>query len=463
MRYPDLSENPLLSKLKKLAPFGELWMPPAVSNGPLAFSYGTAFLNKEILEVLGQLAQSSSVTERAKKLMAGEIVNLSENRPALHHRTRSQDRGFYGEQQQRIAEFSRKVHSQQHYKKIVQIGIGGSELGPCALYYALGNQKRWLQAEIISNFDANLDEFDLETTLFIVVSKSGTTPETLSLWNRLGRGKQAIAVTGKGSPMDAPDQFLDIFYIDDAIGGRFSATSAVGGCLISLAYGPDVFEELLQGAAELDKFATRTDPLQNISLLSALICIWQRNILGLSARAVIPYCSALNRLPGHLQQLECESNGKRVNQYGQPIAYGTAPVIFGEPGTNAQHSFFQMFHQGTDITPIQFIGIKGATDLNANLAAQIVALAAGHPDPDPNKHFPGRRPSTLIMADSISPRSVGALLAFFENQVMFEGFLWNVNSFDQEGVQLGKRLARDVLNKKGNTELQHYWNLAAEV
>jgi glucose-6-phosphate isomerase len=194
--------------------------------------------------------------------------------------------------------------------------------------------------------------------------------------------------------------------------------------------------------------------------MDALIGLYERNVLGYPSTAIIPYSQALSRFPAHLQQADMESNGKQVNRDGEPVAYPTGPVIFGEPGTNGQHSFFQLLHQGTDIVPLQFIGFKrGQTSfdvdvegsssqskLKANLAAQIVAFAKGKKDSVPNKNFPGGRPSSLIWGESLTPEALGALLAHYENKIMFQGFLWNLNSFDQEGVQLGKLLTKQVLS-----------------
>jgi glucose-6-phosphate isomerase len=304
----------------------------------------------------------------------------------------------------------------------------------------------------------------------VLVSKSGTTQETLAneLFVKdklqkagLDSSKHIVAVTSETSPLARNPSYLDSFYIDDYIGGRYSSTSAVGGCVLSLAFGPDVFKEFLSGAAEADKMALEPNILKNAALLDALIGVWERNFLNYPYTAVLPYSQALSRFPAHLQQLDMESNGKRVNRDGQPVSYNTGPVVFGEPGTNGQHSFYQLLHQGTNIIPLQFIGFtesqKGddvsvggsvsQTKLNANLAAQIVAFAKGqHNDANPNKNFPGGRPSSLIYGKKLSPAALGCLLAHYENKVMFQGFVWNVNSFDQEGVQLGKILTKKVLS-----------------
>ena len=229
----------------------------------------------------------------------------------------------------------------------------------------------------------------------------------------------------------------------------------------------------LEGAAEADAIAKNTDIKKNPAMLDALIGVYERNVLGYPTTAVLPYSQALSRFPAHLQQLDMESNGKSVNRYGEPVNYVTGPVIFGEPGTNGQHSFYQLLHQGTDIVPLQFVGFKanqmgsdvviqGSTSqqkLCANVAAQIMAFACGKDDENANKYFPGGRPSSIIIGEQLTPQAVGALLAHFENKVMFQGFAWNLNSFDQEGVQLGKVLAKKVLAHDTDGALKVYSDL----
>jgi glucose-6-phosphate isomerase len=324
--------------------------------------------------------------------------------------------------------------------------------------------------------DANLvlSRVKAETTLFVLVSKSGTTQETLAnetfVRERLKKlgldpAKHMIAVTSETSPLAKNPSYLASFYIDDFIGGRYSSTSAVGGAILSLAFGPEVFAAILKGAAEEDKLALERDIRKNPSLLDALIGLYERNVQGFPSTAILPYSQALSRFPAHLQQLDMESNGKQVNREGKALSYATGPAIFGEPGTNGQHSFFQLLHQGTDIIPLQFIAFKDAqckddvvidgstsqTKLKANVSAQIVAFAKGKSDANPNKSFPGGRPSSLIWGQSLTPEALGALLAHYENKVMFQGLAWNLNSFDQEGVQLGKVLTKQVL-KKGDMD-----------
>ena len=289
----------------------------------------------------------------------------------------------------------------------------------------------------------------------------------------LDPSKHMLAVTSATSPLANNPAYLDSFYMDDFIGGRYSSSSCVGGAILSLAFGPEIFDRIMAGAAAEDALAKNPDIKKNPALLDALIGVYERNFLGYGITAVLPYSQALIRFPAHLQQLDMESNGKSVNRFGEPVDYVTGPVIFGEPGTNGQHSFYQLLHQGTDIVPIQFLGFKnnqmendviieGSTSqqkLSANVAAQIMAFACGKDDENPNKYFAGGRPSSIIVGDKVTPESLGAILAHFENKVMFQGFAWNINSFDQEGVQLGKLLAKKVLAKNTDGALTSYSEL----
>jgi len=344
-----------------------------------------------------------------------------------------------------------------------------------------------MDAKFISNVDpddasAVLSQVDVAKTIFVLVSKSGTTLETLTneafVKNALKEAgldasKHMIAVTSETSPLAGNPDYLDSFYMDDYIGGRYSSSSAVGGAILSLAFGPEIFDRFLQGAAEADAAAKETDITKNAAMLDALIGVYERNVLGCDTTAVLPYSQALARFPAHLQQLDMESNGKSVNRFGEPVNYVTGPIIFGEPGTNGQHSFYQLLHQGKTIVPLQFVGFKenqmendvvieGSTSqqkLKANVAAQIMAFACGKDDENLNKNFEGGRPSSIIVGDKLTPESLGALLAHFENKVMFQGFVWNVNSFDQEGVQLGKLLAKKVLAGDTDGALKGYADL----
>ena len=476
----------------------------------LTYNYAAKQVDDQVLEGLEKLAKEAQLADKFKALYNGEVINTGEKRLVLHHLTRGQlgdavvadgvdKRAFYVEQQEKIAEFANKVHAGEitnaageKFTTVVQIGIGGSDLGPRAMYLALENWAKKnglfkMEAKFISNVDpddaaAVLNSIDVAHSIFILVSKSGTTLETLTnesfvkdaLKNAgLDASKHMIAVTSETSPLAKSEDYLAAFFMDDYIGGRFSSTSSVGGAVLSLAFGPEVFAQFLEGAAEEDKLAASENVLENPAMVDALIGVYERNVLGYPATAVLPYSQALSRFPAHLQQADMESNGKSVNRFGEPVNYPTGPVLFGEPGTNGQHSFYQLLHQGTDIVPLQFVGFKnsqigtdvviqGSTSqqkLCANAAAQIVAFACGKDDENLNKKFDGGRPSSIIIGETLDPKALGALLSHFENKIMFQGFVWNVNSFDQEGVQLGKVLAKKVLAHETDGALKAYSDL----
>ncbi|MCL2379994.1 MAG: glucose-6-phosphate isomerase [Treponema sp.] len=516
MKYTDLDKTAASKRLAEHAAGGRAFdiraalTPQRVKrcDVPLAaglvFNWAAKAVDEHTLDALAALAREQELTAKYRCLLEGEVMNPGEGRKVLHHLLRSPDGkaatgkevnfqgrdvgAFYHGELERLAAFAEKVRSGElcpapgkRYTAFAQIGIGGSDLGPRALSLALenwaaGEGKKALRAEFISNVDPDdaskaASSLPLDETLFILVSKSGTTQETLTnelfIKDKLRKAgldpaKHMAAVTSETSPLARNPGYLDSFYFDDFIGGRYSSCSAVGGLILSLAYGNDVFRDVLAGAAAADRAALEGDILQNAVLLDALIGVWERNFLLYPCTAVLPYSQALSRFPAHLQQLDMESNGKRVNRDGTPLAYPTGPVVFGEPGTNGQHSFYQLLHQGTDIVPLQFIGfresqrkddgvIDGSTSqakLNANLAAQITAFALGKTDGNGNRDFPGGRPSSLIYGERLTPAALGALLAHYENKVMFQGFIWNLNSFDQEGVQLGKVLAGKILAAK---------------
>ena len=476
----------------------------------LTYNYAAKQVDDQVIDALEKLAAEAELSDKFAELYNGAVINTGESRLVLHHLTRGQlgdtvtadgvdKRAFYVEQQQRIADFANKVHSGEitnaageKFTTVVQIGIGGSDLGPRAMYLALENWAKKnntfkMEAKFISNVDpddaaAVLYGIDVAHSIFVLVSKSGTTLETLTNESfvkdalakaGLDASRHMIAVTSETSPLAKSDDYLAAFFMDDYIGGRYSSTSAVGGAVLSLAFGPEVFAAFLDGAAAEDKFSANANVRENPAMLDALIGVYERNILGYPATAVLPYSQALSRFPAHLQQADMESNGKSVNRFGEPVDYVTGPVLFGEPGTNGQHSFYQLLHQGTDIVPLQFIGFKNSqigTDvviqdstsqqkLCANVAAQIVAFACGKADDNRNKNFEGGRPSSIIIGDQLNPQALGALLAHFENKIMFQGFLWNVNSFDQEGVQLGKVLAKRVLAHETDGALKEFSDL----
>ena len=470
-------------------------------SGDLVYNFASKAVDDTVLSTLQKLADEAELTEKYAELYNGAIINTGEKRRVLHQLTRGQlgndvvidgvnKREFYVSQQKKIADFANKVHNGEivnekgeKFTTAVQIGIGGSDLGPRAMYLSLENWAKKngffkMEARFISNVDPDdatgvLNGIDVEHSIFILVSKSGTTLETLTNESfvkdalkkaGLDATKHMIAVTSETSPLAKSSDYLAAFFMDDFIGGRYSSTSSVGGAVLSLAFGPEIFARFLNGAAEEDKLSKNKDIFKNPAMLDALIGVYERNVLDMGTTAVLPYSQALSRFPAHLQQLDMESNGKSVNRDGESISYKTGPVIFGEPGTNGQHSFYQLLHQGTDIIPLQFIGFKNnqtendvvienstsQQKLSANVVAQIMAFACGKDDENRNKYFEGNRPSSVIVGDRLTPEALGAILAHFENKVMFQGFIWNLNSFDQEGVQLGKVLAKKVL--AGNTD-----------
>jgi len=523
MNYINLDKTASWGKLRGLASKGEkfeltanLVMERSIPmGGGLTYNWAAKMVGDEVAKALQELADEQKLIEKYHALLKGEIMNTGEKRKVLHHLLRSgtktatglsvvegdRDLGeFYAAQLGRVYAFADRVRSGElapapgrRYTAFCQIGIGGSDLGPRALSLALANWaaaegKTAYRTEFISNVDpddpsAVLASLPLDRTLFVLVSKSGITQETLTNERfvkeklkaaDLNPARHMVAVTSETSPLAGNPDYLDSFYFDDNIGGRYSSCSPVGGVILSLAYGPEVFRALLAGAAEADRAALESCICKNAALLDACIGVWERNFRGCPCTAVLPYSQALSRFPAHLQQLDMESNGKRVNREGEPVAYPTGPVVFGEPGTNGQHSFFQLLHQGTDIVPLQFVGFRqgqrgddivseGSTSqskLGANLAAQITAFAMGQESENGNRHFPGGRPSSLICGDRLTPEALGALLAHYENKVMFQGFVWNLNSFDQEGVQLGKKLAGKLLSgakgKSGDPVLDAY-------
>ncbi|MEX1013057.1 MAG: glucose-6-phosphate isomerase [Waddliaceae bacterium] len=455
--------------------------------------YATERVNEQILDALKQLATEANAIQWLNRMQAGDVINKiegypSESRTVLHTALRDQFENPRSEtpakeaaalqktELEKLKAFSDSLDQERNWTDLLMIGIGGSYLGPEAAYEALSFlQKKGRRVHFVSNIDPDnlagtLNGLNLANTLVVVVSKSGTTLETLTnetiararfTTAGLNPNDHFIAVTGKKSPMDDPSLYRNVFYLWDFVGGRYSTCSMVGGVPLAFAFGYEAFVELLRGAHEMDQIAANHKVDENLPLLAALFGIWNRNFLGHSTLGVIPYSHPLHRFAAHLQQLDMESNGKQIDRSGHALSSQSGPIVWGEPGTCAQHSFFQLLHQGTTVVPIQFIGFKesqwkqdmkveGTTSqekLLANLFAQAIALAVGKKDSNPNKEFKGNRPSSILLADSLTPRSFGALLSFFENKVAFQGFIWNINSFDQEGVQLGKVLATQLISR----------------
>lgn len=455
--------------------------------------YGTERVTDEVMRTLHELAQKAHVFEKMQAMQSGEVINLiegfpSENRAVLHTATRDffetpntsseaiKSTAQAKKEVDKLKSFMEKIDNENQFTDLVCIGIGGSDLGPRAHYIALQYlQKKGRHVHFISNVDPDdgamvMRGLNLAKTLVIVVSKTGTTLETKSneefiksyfVKAGLHPEKQFISVTSEGSPMDDRKKYLECFYIWDWIGGRYSTTSMVGGVMLSFAFGFNVYWDFLKGANAMDKAALHEDVKSNLPLLGALLSVWNRNFLHYPTLALIPYSQSLSRYSAHIQQVEMESNGKRIDKTGKPVDFATGMIIWGEPGTNAQHSFYQLIHQGTDVIPLEFIGYKEnqygedhlyngttlQTKLLSNLFAQAIALAVGQKNENPNKTFPGNRPSHILLGKQLNPYSLGALLSYYENKIAYEGFIWGINSFDQEGVQLGKVLAQKLIDR----------------
>jgi glucose-6-phosphate isomerase len=451
------------------------------------------------------LARAWQIEAARGRLFAGDPINTSENRPALHMALRARAGADFRADgvpvsaeveasRAAMAEFAGKVRSGalkgaagQPFEAIVHIGIGGSDLGPRLVWEAL----RPLAPQIDLRFAANVDPAELALalagldparTLVVIVSKTFTTLETLAnaesarSWLRAALGEAGdthlVAVSAAPSVARAfgvPE--AQVFGFGEWVGGRYSVWSAVGLSTV-VALGYEVFERLLAGAAAMDAHFLEAPLSANAPVLLALAHIFNRNGLGRPARAVVPYAQRLRLLSAWLQQLEMESNGKRATREGGPVEQATATVVFGDAGTNGQHAFFQLLHQGTDVVPVDFVAVRQAgegdpaaqTKLLANVIAQAEALMVGRPESDvraelagkgltteaiavlaPQRTFPGDRPSSFILLDRLEPEALGALLALYEHKTFVEGVLWDINSFDQWGVELGKTLASRVL------------------
>lgn len=444
-------------------------------------------LTETTLSLLLDLAAERGVAARRDAMAAGAAINETENRAALHMALRAQaEDGFaVGGQPvhdavqavlDRMADFvagvekgTRAGATGKPFTDVVNIGIGGSDQGPRTACRALAPyRRRGLMPRFVSNVDATdltetLNACDPETTLFVVSSKTFTTQETMTnamtarRWLTEALGPAAVAdhfcavTTNDDAARDFGIGDDALFGFWDWVGGRYSVWSAIG-LPLALTAGMDAFRDFLAGARDMDRHFLEMPLAENLPVLLALTGIWNRNFEGAAAHAVLPYDQLLDGLPDYLQQLEMESNGKAVDRDGAPVAQPTAPVVFGQAGTNGQHAFYQLLHQGTDLISADFIAAvepaHPAGDhhdkLLANFLAQPAALALGRkagPGVPPHKAFPGNRPSTTILLDRLDPRSFGMLLALYEHKVFVQGVIWNVNSFDQFGVELGKELA----------------------
>jgi glucose-6-phosphate isomerase len=485
MERPEKHLKHLLADKDRLAKF-------SLKAAGIIYDFSRQRLDDKAMDLLFELAEILKLKQQFISMSSGEKVNTTENRAALHTAARNfSDNPVLVDGKDVMPEirnvrddvkvFATKVHEGQitgstgkPFRHVVVIGIGGSYLGTEFVAQALhpfadkNIEIMFLSNVDIHNFGRIVSQIDPETTLWIVISKSYTTAETIANANQayafitekgLDPAKHFASVTSKGSPGDDPgNPVLSSFHMFDFIGGRYSVTSAVGGVPLSLYVGYERFERFLKGAEDMDFHVQNASVETNIPIVAALVSIWNNNFLGYSTQAIIPYASSLSKLAPHIQQLNMESNGKSVTKDGDPLEEHSGCIIFGEPGTNAQHSFFQLAHQGRPF-PIDFIGIirpyyeqyqnqsKGVSnhqELWSNLVAQPAALALGKEDSEPAKSFPGNRPSSTILLNDISPENIGRLLAFYEAKTVFEAFIWGINPFDQFGVELGKTLATDI-------------------
>lgn len=470
--------------------------------------YSKNRITRETLGLLIQLALESGLEEKIKAMFKGERINKTENRPVLHTALRNVSGDLINvdganvmeeinDVLSRMKQFSEKVRNGEwlgftgkRIRNIVNIGIGGSDLGPVMAYEAL---KFYSDRDINVRFISNIDGTDFaektrdlipNETLFIIASKTFTTQETMT---NAQTAKKWIVDAGGGD--DVSKHFValstnleevkkfgiegeNMFPFWDFVGGRYSLCSAIGLSLMT-AIGFDNFEEMLKGFHSVDIHFKNSELSQNLPVILGLINIWNNNFFGFDTQAIIPYDQYLLRLPAYLQQAVMESNGKSVTENGQKINYQTSPVIWGEPGTNGQHAFFQLMHQGTRIVPADFIGFKESLNpvgdhhnkLMANFFAQTEALAFGKTEAElrtegvsedliPHKLMPGNRPTNSILINKLTPYTLGQLIALYEHSIFVQGVIWGIDSFDQWGVELGKVLAKKILSEihNGNVE-----------
>ncbi|MBT8186528.1 MAG: glucose-6-phosphate isomerase [Croceitalea sp.] len=476
--------------------------------------YSKNRITQETLKLLQHLANDVKLKKAITAYFDGDPINETEQRAVLHTALRAgkEDTVMVDginvvpevyKVKEHIKTFSdaiingtKKGYTNKVFTDVVNIGIGGSDLGPAMVVEALQFYKNQLKTHFVSNVDGDhvheiLKDLNPETTLFVVVSKTFTTQETLSnattikKWFLKHASQKDVALhfaavstnTAKIKEFGIADE--NVFPMWDWVGGRFSLWSAVG-LSIALAVGYEHFDELLKGAREMDIHFKTAEPEQNIPIILALLSIWYNNFFGAETEAIIPYTQYLHRFSAYLQQGIMESNGKSVARNGTNTAYETGTIIWGEPGTNSQHAFFQLIHQGTKLIPVDFIGFKhalhGDTDhhnkLMANFFAQTEALMNGKTKQEveqelastsmsqeeidklvPFKVFEGNKPTNTILIEKLTPKSLGSLIAMYEHKIFVQGVIWNIFSYDQWGVELGKQLAKNILDDIENSEI----------
>ncbi|MEW7289761.1 glucose-6-phosphate isomerase [Aquimarina sp. 2304DJ70-9] len=489
----------------------------SISWNDFYVDYSKNRIDETTKKLLVDLAKEVKLDEAIQQYFGGSIINETEERAVLHsalrapsnHTVTVDGKNVIPEVtavKEKIKRFSDQIisgsltgHTGKAFTDIVNIGIGGSDLGPAMITESLEFYKNHLNVHFISNVDGdhvhqNLKGLDPETTLFVVVSKTFSTQETLSNattarnWFVQHAPKEAVSkhfvavssnipnVTNFGIAED------NIFPLWDWVGGRFSLWSAVG-LSISLSVGYENFETLLEGAHEMDEHFKNTAFEENIPVILGMLSIWYNNFFNAESEAIIPYSQYLHRLPAYLQQGIMESNGKSVDRNGDPVDYQTGTIIWGEPGTNAQHAFFQLIHQGTKLIPAEFIGFKHSLfedqdhqdKLMANFFAQTEALMNGKTEAEvldelksknlseeklkqltPFKIFDGNKPTTTLLIDKLTPKSLGALVSMYEQRIFVQGIVWNIFSYDQWGVELGKQLATKILSEINTTQVSDH-------
>ena len=464
----------------------------SVEAAGLLLDYSKHLIRKATIDKLLALTEFSQLRQAIDALLAGELVNNTEQRAALHYLLRAQSadavptelQPLYAEVTEvkaRMRATAEKVlngqlrgYTGKPFTDIVHIGIGGSDLGPAMVYQALTPyHQAGIRCHFVANICANditevLSDLTADTTLFILASKSFTTLETLQnaktarawllhkLLDEEAIGTHFYAVSSKPELAKAWGiKVENVFPFRDWVGGRYSVWSAIGLSLcIGLGY--DNFNAFLSGAAAMDQHFAEADFSENLPVIMALLGIWYTNFWQRQAHVVVPYDHRLRRLPAYMQQLEMESNGKSATRDNRPIDYDTCPDLWGEAGSNSQHSFFQQLHQGTEFTPVDFLavlksphGLQEHQDwLFANCLAQSRALMLGQTEADPafsqHKFMPGNRPSTTLVMSELTPASLGAVMALYEHKTYTQSVIWQVNAFDQWGVELGKKISKEL-------------------
>jgi glucose-6-phosphate isomerase len=481
----------------------------------LYLDYSKNRITGTTLSLLFDLARASNLADEIQAMFNGEHINRTEDRAVLHVALRNLsnrpifDKGRdvmfdVNRVRENMSRFATRVRSGawtgytgKRIRNIVNIGIGGSDLGAKMACEALRPfAMRSLRVEFVSNVDGAhfgeiVRDMDPEETLFVVCSKTFTTQETMTnahsardwvvarLGSKLAVANHFVAVSTNRAKVEAfgidPENMFEFW---EWVGGRYSMTSAIG-LAIMIAVGPDRFTEMLRGFHEMDEHFRRTPFEQNLPVILALLGVWYNNFFGAETQAILPYDQSLHRFAAHLQQVDMESNGKSVNRAGKRVSYQTGPIVWGEPGTNGQHAFYQLIHQGTKLIPADFIGFcrpqiplgDHHMKLMSNFFAQTEALAFGKTadqvrteEPDLSeefvlqKTFEGNRPTNTILADELTPYTLGALMAMYEHKIFTQGIIWDIFSFDQWGVQLGKVLAGNILpelQNKNEPELTH--------